>query len=410
MSTLSDAASGTRAAREPGAPVAGNGIPLCVPNVVGNEWAYVKECFDTGWVSSVGKYVDRFEREVADAAGVRFAVATATGTAALHVALLLAGVGRDDEVIMPTLTFIAPANAVRYLGAWPAFLDVEPEYCQLDPARVAAFLRDDCARDADGTTRNRHTGRRVAAILPVDVLGHPCDLDPLHALAREHGLAVVEDATESLGARYRGRPVGSVSRVSCFSFNGNKLLTTGGGGMLVTDDEAVARRAKYLTTQAKDDPVEFVHGEVGFNYRLTNIQAAMGCAQMEHLADFVAAKRRIAERYSRELGDLPGFAPMREAPWAFSSFWMYTAQVDAERFGLDSRALLAALDAEGIQTRPLWQPMHRSPAHRGAWSAGCPAADRLYRDSLSLPCSTGLTDAQQARVVAAIRRAHERAR
>lgn len=376
-------------------------IPLSVPEIRGNEWAYVRECLDTGWVSSAGAFVERFEQSVASAVGARHAVATASGTAALHVAMLLAGVEPDDEVLVSALTFIAPANAIRYAGAWPVFIDAEPEYAQMDARRAIEFL-ERCERRG-GTLRNPATGRRVRAVLPVHILGHPVDLDPLLEVARRFGLAVVEDATESLGAMYRGRTVGHLGDVACFSFNGNKLVTTGGGGMIVTDDEALATRARYLTTQAKDDPIEYVHHAIGYNYRLTNLQAAMGVAQMEQLCDFLEAKRRIATRYREALGEVAGLEPMREAPWARSAWWMYTIDVDPERFGMDSRALMHALEDRGIQTRPLWQPLHRSPAHAGAAHAECPVADRLNARSLSLPCSVGLGESDQERVIAALR-------
>lgn len=390
--------------REPGAPVAAGMIPLSVPNIGGREWEYVKECLDTGWVSSVGPFVERFEREFAEAVGAPHAVAVASGTAALHVALQLAGVGPDEEVILPALTFIAPANAVRYLRAWPVFLDVDPDIWQLDAGAVRRFLSADCRRNADGSVWNRHTGRRVRGILPVDILGHPADLDALHGLAEEHGLVLVEDATESLGARYRGQPVGSRSMLTGFSFNGNKLLTTGGGGMLVTRDLELARKARYLTTQAKDDAVEFVHGAVGYNYRLTNVQAAIGCAQLERLAEFVATKRRIAETYATAWREIPGITAQGEAPWARSALWLYTVRVDRARYGRGSRELMAALDSDGIQTRPLWQPLHRSPAHQGSWSGDCPVTDRLHAEALSLPCSTGLAAAELSRVIESVRR------
>jgi perosamine synthetase len=363
----------------------------------------VKDCLDTGWVSSAGSYVERFEREFAGAVAVPYAVACATGTAALHIALLISGVQPDDEVVLPALTFIAPANAVRYLGAWPTFVDVEPDYWQIDCSQIEAFLREDCSASR-GTLQNRHTGRRVSAILAVDILGHPCDLDCVHELAETFGLIVVEDATESLGARYRGRSVGSTSRLAAFSFNGNKLLTTGGGGMLVTADASLADRARYLTTQAKDDAVECIHGSVGYNYRLTNVQAAIGCAQLEQLDEFVEAKRWIARRYDIGLGTVPGLSPMQQAPWARSVYWMYTIRVDASRTAIDSRDLLHALRAELIETRPLWQPLHGSPAHRASFARACPVADTLHRETLSLPCSTGLTEHQQDRVIDAIRR------
>lgn len=377
-------------------------IPLCVPNIAGNEWRYVKECFDTGWVSSAGPFVDRFEREFTVAVGARNAVAVASGTAALHVALRLAGVEPEDEVILPTLTFIAPANAVRYLGGWPVFLDVDPEYWQLDPGELVTFLEEDCEATACGP-RNRRTGRTIKAVIPVDILGHPCELDSIREAAERFGIAVVEDATESLGATYKGSRLGHVSGVTCFSFNGNKLLTTGGGGMLTCEDDTLARRARYLTTQAKDDPVEFVHREVGYNYRLTNVQAAMGCAQLERLDDFVAMKRAIAHRYNEGLKGCAGIRPMVEAPWGRSAFWMYTVRVETGA-GVSSRELMHSLANAGIQSRPLWQPLHLSPAHTGSYARPCPVAESVHCQALSLPCSTGLSVQDQQRVVLELKR------
>ncbi len=376
-------------------------IPLCVPEIRGNEWKYVRECLDTGWVSSVGRFVGQFEQAFAEMVGARFAVATVNGTAALHVALMLAGVEPDDEVLVSTLTFIAPANAIRYLGAWPVFLDARESDWQMDPELVASFLRERCERRG-GMTIDRATGRRVRAILPVHILGHPVDIDPILDLAREFDLPVVEDATEALGVRHHGRQPGRLGHVGCFSFNGNKIITTGGGGMLVTDDDAWARRARYLTTQAKDDPVEYVHGAVGYNYRLTNIQAALGLAQLEQLEAYVAAKRRIAATYDRALAGVPGLAPLRESPGSVGTFWLYTVLVDATLFGMDSRMLLRRLEEKGIQTRPLWQPIHLSAPHRGGGSFDCPVSERLYRDALSLPCSVGLSAEDQDTVCRAI--------
>lgn len=384
-------------AAEPGAPVPAGHIPLSVPNISGEEWTYVRECLDTGWVSSVGSFVDRFERELAAAVGAELAIATVNGTAALHVALLLAGVEAGDEVIVPSLTFIAPANAVRYTGAFPTFVDVDDRYWQIDPDSVEAFLRDGCSREG-GTLRNRATGRRVRAMVVVDILGHPADLGRLHALATEYGIQVVEDATESLGASYEGKPLGSITPLTAFSFNGNKLLTTGGGGMLVTNDETLAKRARYLTTQAKIDPIEFVHGDVGYNYRLTNIQAAVGVAQLERLDEFVAIKRRIAARYREAVAPLQGVSFMPEAPWAKSACWLATIRL-ARDAASGSRDLLRTLGGAGIQARPLWQPLHLSPAHKASYSMPCPVATQLQEECLSIPCSTHLTEVEQERVI-----------
>lgn len=379
---------------EPGVLLPQGQIPLSVPHLAGNEWAYVKECLDTNWVSSSGPFVDSFERRVADYLGTECAVATVNGTAALHIALIVAGVQTNDEVLVSTLSFIAPANAVRYVGARPVFIDADPTCWQMDAAKVMDFLNKECRWQNDGL-QNRTTGRRVRAILPVHILGHPCDMDPILEIARKYNLAVVEDATESLGAKYKGRKVGCLGDIACFSFNGNKIITTGGGGMVVTDNPEWARRAKYLSTQAKDNPVEYVHNEVGYNYRLTNLQAALGCAQMEKLEDYIAAKRRIATTYRRAVGVLPGITPMAEAPWALSTFWLYTILVDPAIFGIDRRGLMNHFQRSGVETRPLWQPLHLSSAHQGSQSYRCETAEKIYRDSLSLPTSVDLSTSDQ---------------
>jgi perosamine synthetase len=389
------------AGMEPGAPPPPGFVPLCVPELHGNEWAYIKECLDTNWVSSVGPFVDRFEELVAQFSGNRYGVAAASGTAALHTALLVAGIQPDDEVVVSALTFIAPANAIRYAHAWPVFIDAEPDYWQMDLQKLVDFLENGCTW-SHGTLTNRVTGRPVRAIMPVHILGHPCKMDEILALARKYNLIVVEDATESLGAKFLDQPVGHIGDIACFSFNGNKLITTGGGGMIVTDNEAWAKKAKYLTTQAKDDPLEYIHNEVGYNYRLTNLLAAMGCAQMEQVADYVSVKRRIAAVYEQALADVPGLTLMKEAPWATSVFWMYTMLVDEVKYGMDSRALLRKLSGVGIQARPLWQPLHVSPVFAALPKMTAPVAEWLNRQALSLPCSVGLTQQEQGRVVEAI--------
>jgi perosamine synthetase len=372
-------------------PAAEGITPLSAPEIRGNEWKYVKACLDSGWVSSAGPFVDRFERSLADYVNAEFAVATVNGTAALHISLLVAGVAPDDEVLVSALTFIAPANAIRYVRAWPVFIDAEPNYWQMDVEKVVEFLERKCEW-RNGALYNKATGRQVKAILPVHILGHPVDVDPLLEVARKYNLVVIEDATESLGAKYKGRMVGSLGDIACFSFNGNKIITTGGGGMIVTNNESWARRAKYLTTQAKDDPVEYVHNEIGYNYRLTNLQAAMGCAQLEQLPGFLTSKLRIASGYSAELKQLPGLLTMPKASWAHSTFWLYTVLVDSVNAHIDSRSLLRRLQDAGIETRPLWRPCHLSQAFRDCSRSVCAVAERLNRDALSLPSSAGLSD------------------
>lgn len=383
---------------EPGAPAPEGFIPLCVPELRGNEWAYLKECLDTNFVSSAGPFVERFERAFATRVGARYAISTTSGTAALHTALMVTGVQPDDEVLVSALTFIAPANAIRYVGAWPVFVDAAPDSWQMDPQKVRDFLEHGCRQKHD-ILYNKATGRRIKAIMPVHILGHPVDMDPLLQIAQHYELIVIEDATESLGAQYKGHTVGHLGDIACFSFNGNKLITTGGGGMVVTDNAAWGSQAKYLTTQAKDDPLEYIHGEIGYNYRLTNIQGALGCAQLEHLDAYISSKRRIAATYTQVFQEFPGLMPMPELAWASSVFWMYTVLVDSTQYGQNSRELLKQLAQANIQTRPLWQPLHLSPAHRGAYCTDCSVAEQLYRMALSLPCSVGLPPVDQNRVI-----------
>jgi perosamine synthetase len=329
---------------------------------------------------------------VAAYVGCKYAVATVNGTAALHTSLLVSGIKPDDEVILPTLTFIAPANAVRYVGAWPTFLDVEPQYFQLDPDKLEYFIKKQCKRSRRGLI-NKATGRRVSAIMPVHILGHPVYMNSVNTLAREYDLRLIEDATESLGAKFKGKMVGKLGDIACFSFNGNKIITTGGGGMIVTNNREWAQKARYLTTQAKDNELEFVHNEIGYNYRLSNVAAAIGCAQMEQLNGYIAKKREIAAGYASGLAGIEGIKLMNEAPWAFSTYWLYTVLISG-----GSRATLKRLADAGIQTRPLWQPMHMSPAHRASFRNDCFVSEKLYMDALSLPSSAGLSDEDQVHV------------
>lgn len=380
-------------------------IPLSVPHLNGNEWAYVKECLDTNWVSYAGSFVDRFEEELAAKVGARHAVATNSGTSALHVALLLAGVGRDDEVIVPDLTFVAPANAVRYCGAWPTFIDVAARDWQLDVDKLEDFLEEACVAER-GRLYNRHTGRRIAALLPVHLLGGMGDVDAIAELAARYELPLIEDASECLGASYRERPIGAPPasaepplRIVTTSFNGNKIVTTGGGGALCTEDPELAARARHLTTTAKADDIEFYHDEVGYNYRMTNVAAAMGVAQLEQVDAFVETKRRHADLYRRLFASAPSIRAHPEPADCRSTFWLYTVSLDRP-----SRPVIEAMNARNVLCRPLWMPLRRLPAFETAsYAFECEVSDRLYERAISLPCSVGLDEARLRDVVSLLR-------
>jgi aminotransferase in exopolysaccharide biosynthesis len=368
-------------------------IPLSVPHISGNEWTYVKDCLDTGWVSSAGSYVDRFERAICGYTGARYAVGCANGTAALQVALRLVGVVPGDEVIVPTLTFIAPVNAARYMGAEPVFMDCDDCY-GIDAEKTADFiLKETFFRG--GQTRNRKTGRRVSAIVPVHVFGNAAALERIVSICRERNIRIVEDAAESMGTCYtsgslHGRFTGTVGEIGCYSFNGNKIITTGGGGMLVTDRDEYAGRARYLTTQAKDDPIRYIHHEVGYNFRLANIPAAIGVAQLEKLPEFLETKKRNYLHYARELRGLPGLRLAEPPDYARCNHWFYCLQIDAKVYGRDRDSLMAHLSAHGVETRPVWYPNHLQRPYKDCQGYRIEKALGLHEKTLNIPCSVGL--------------------
>ncbi|MBX9628395.1 MAG: aminotransferase class I/II-fold pyridoxal phosphate-dependent enzyme [Gemmataceae bacterium] len=390
----------------PAAPAAPAGaIPLAVPTLRGNEERYLRECIQTGWVSYLGPFVDRFERMLAARAGAGQVISTNSGTSALHLGLVAAGVGPGDEVVMPAVTFVAPANAVRYCGAWPVFLDLRRDDWQLDLDKVEDFLARGCDARAGGLV-NRATGRRVAALLPVHLLGGYCDVDRLAELATRFDLPVVEDAAQALGGTYKGRELGAPApgvdparRWVATSFNGNKIMTTGGGGALYSDDPAAAARARHLSTTAKTDKVRFHHDAVGYNYRLTNCAAAVGVAQLEQLDGFLAAKRAHAARYADLLGGEPRLTLHPEPEHTRSAFWLYTVLFDGP-----ADEPIRRLNARGVQARPVWDPIPTLPAFRdGCHSYRCEFAGELARRGVSLPSSVTLTDDELDRVAAAVR-------
>lgn len=348
---------------------AGVRVGLHEPHFGGNEWAYVKECIDTGWVSSVGSYVTRFERQLAEFTGVRHAVAVVNGTAALHLCLVLAGVRAGDEVLVPTLTFIATANAVSYCGATPHLIDSNLGNLGVDPARLDDYLRE-VAELRMGICRNKRTGARIAAILPMHVFGLPVDMDAVTAVCAPWGITVVEDAAESLGSYYKGRHTGHSAVVAALSFNGNKVVTTGGGGAIVTNDDVLAKRAKHLSTTARvAHQWSFIHDDVGYNYRMPNLNAAMGCAQLEQLPGFLHRKRQLAARYQNAFVGVEGVRVLADPPWGQSNFWLNAVLLEGDHAQRRDE-LLAATNAVGLMTRPVWTLMHRLPMY-----AACPRMD-----------------------------------
>jgi perosamine synthetase len=380
-------------------------IPLSVPVLGGNESKYIQECLDTNWVSYVGPFVDRFQDELSSACGARYANAMVSGTAALHIALTIAGVQPDDEVVMPALTFVAPANAVRYCHAWPVFVDASASDWQVDVDKVATFLQKGCERK-NGVLRNRQTGRRIAALMPVHLLGDMCDVDAIAALATKYDLPLIEDAAECLGATYKGRgmaagtdAIDSSRHQIATSFNGNKVITTGGGGALFTNDQTLAQRARHLSTTAKTDPLAFVHDEVGYNYRLSNVLAAMGVAQLERLSLHVEQKRRIAAHYSQELKDVPGIASLHpRTAHTEPIYWLYTVLVECPAMNA-----VRALNDVGIQARPLWTPIPELKPFQQCQSYASDVAQRLHASAVSLPSSVSLTDEEQGFVIDQVR-------
>lgn len=364
-------------------------VTLHEPTFNGNEWAYVRECLDTGWVSSVGKFVDRFEEELAAYTGVKRAVAVVNGTAALHICLKLAGVEQADEVLIPSLTFVATANAVAYCGAIPHFVDCEERTLGLAPFTLDRYLEEIAEVDDNGCI-NRKTGRRIKAVVPMHTFGHPVDLDPLLDVCRRFRLELIEDAAESLGSFYKGKHTGNWGKLSALSFNGNKVITTGGGGAILTNDEELGRLAKHITTTAKiPHRWEFNHDMVGYNYRMPNINAALGCAQLEQLADFVNRKRALAQQYLQAFTGMDGVSVVREPDFATSNYWLNSLLLD-ETSANERDAVLATTNDVGIMTRPAWMPMHNLPMFADTPRMELPVTESLAARLINIPSSSTL--------------------
>jgi perosamine synthetase len=382
-------------------------IYLSFPFLKGRELEYVTDCLKSEWISTSGTYVARFESATAGYVGVPGAVACVNGTAALHICLLLAGVQPGEEVLVPTLTFIAPVNAVRYVNAEPVFLDCD-DYLNLDVAKLEQFLREECDAADEGVI-HRRTGRRIRAIIPVHVFGSLCDMNRLMPIAARYRLRVIEDATEALGScmsqgALAGRQAGAMGDFGCFSYNGNKIITCGGGGMIVARDPHALARAKYLTTQAKDDELHYVHHEIGYNYRLTAIQAAMGLAQLEQLPGFIVRKRQRYHEYRERIAAIPGLRLLDVPEYCASNFWFYSLVIDERVYGLGRDALLQKFEAARIQSRPIWKLNHTQKPYLQNLAYQIDKAPFYFDHVLNIPCSVGLTDDEVERVMTVLRK------
>jgi pyridoxal phosphate-dependent aminotransferase EpsN len=358
----------------------------------GLEQQFVQETFMSNWIAPLGPQVDAFEAEFAAAVDAPYALALSSGTAALHLALLLAGVGPGDEVLVPTLTFSASANPVVYLGGRPTFIDSEQISWNMDPALLEEIL-----------ARRSRAGKLPKAVILVHLYGQSANIGAITTACRHYGVPVIEDAAEALGATYQGRALGTFGVMSAFSFNGNKIITTSGGGMLVSADKTLIDHARKLATQARDPAPFYEHSEIGYNYRMSNVLAAIGRGQLTMLADRVQARRHIFDTYVRLLGELPGLSFMPEAPWGRASRWLTCITVDAAAFGADCEAIRLALEAEDIESRPLWKPMHLQPVFAGFEVVGGAVAEALFCNGLCLPSGTAMTETDLERVVAVIR-------
>ncbi|MFC2093010.1 LegC family aminotransferase [Bacteroidota bacterium] len=370
-------------------------IPLSVPSIQGNEWKYIKECLDTEWVSSAGKYVDLFEQKIVEYTGTKYAVSCVNGTAALHISLLITGVKPEDEVIVPTLTFISPINVVRYCNAYPIFMDAD-KYYNIDIEKTIYFIEKETIFN-DGFTYNRKTNRKISAIIPVHIFGNAIDMEKLVPICKERNIKIIEDASESLGTIYNkgkhaGKHSGTIGELGCLSFNGNKIITAGGGGIILTDNEEFAKKAKYLTTQAKDDEVKYVHNEIGYNFRLTNIQAALGVAQLEQLPEYLKIKKKNYQSYKEEIDKIPGFHLAETPDYAENNHWMYELQLDKEIYGKDREELMQYLTENKIQSRPVWFLNHLQKPYKGCQSYKIEKATKLWEITLNIPCSVSIKD------------------
>lgn len=380
-------------------------IPLSVPSLKGDELKYVKECIDSEWVSSAGKYVDKFEQDIATYTGSKYAVACVNGTSAIQVSLRLAGVLPGDEVIIPTLTFIAPVNAIWYNNASPVFMDCD-DYYNIDVQKTIEFIKNE-TEFRNGSTYNKKTTKKISAIVPVHIWGNACELRELASICEDRKIAIIEDSSESLGTFYNSgelnnKHTGTIGTFGCISFNGNKIITTGGGGMIITDNEKLAEKAKYITTQAKNDPIRYIHDEIGYNFRLTNIQAALGVAQLEKLPQFLNHKKTIYKKYSSGLKTVEGLEIAKTPSYASNNHWLNILKINENKYGESRESLMARLELNGIQSRPIWGLNHLQKPYRDCQSYKIETSTYHVSSSLCLPSSSNLEINQVERIISVL--------
>lgn len=376
-------------------------IPLSVPLLNGKEWIYVKDCLDTGWISSAGSYVNQFEQMVADYAGAKYGVACMNGTVGLHIAQVLSGVTAVDHVIAPNITFIATLNAIKYTGAEPILIDVNPNNWQMDLDLLESYLLENAAlKEVDGSFYSFHkvTNKRIKAIMPVHVLGNMGDMDKLEEIASRFHLSIIEDSTEALGSYYKGKHAGSFGKFGVFSFNGNKIISTGGGGVIITNDEDLAKRAKHLITQAKTSVMEYIHDEVGYNYRLVNVLAAIGVAQMEKFPELLKNKRKMDNFYRTELQGIGDIEFQYVSKDVEANCWLFTFKTS------HMRELLSFLNQNGVQSRPFWMPMNQLEMFKeDIYVSNSDHSSMIYDRCISIPSSAGITQDDMKEVVKKIK-------
>jgi perosamine synthetase len=378
-------------------------IPLSLPNLNGKEWEYVKECIDTGWISSAGSFVDRFESEFSQYLGLNTSVSVMNGTAALHIALQILGVKNHDLVIMPNVTFVASANAISYLGASPVLIDIDEDTWQMDLDLLESFLSTKCELTNSNVLLHKESNLRVSALMIVHVQGNVCDMDRLLAICDEYDLPILEDAAEALGSKYKGKFAGTIGDIGCYSFNGNKIMSTGGGGMIVSSHFEHLERAKHLTTTAKRDALTYFHDEVGYNYRLVNVLAAIGVAQLEQLDRFISSKINTAAYYRDNLGGVGdiGFQVVPEG--VQSNEWLFTITTSS------MKELLDHLNSSGIMSRPFWIPMNQLPMYKkDLYVHHSDISAKVHDRALSIPCSTSISEADLEKVVSTIKQFFDR--